>query len=45
MNIEKLGFKQSFFKNGKVKLNYVKGPNNGDAIVLIPGQIVISNQV
>ncbi len=36
--IKRLGFKECKFNTGKVKINYIAGPNNGPALVLIPGQ-------
>ncbi len=35
----KFGFEEKKFDTGKVKLNYVEGPNNGPALLLVPGQI------
>lgn len=36
--LEKLGFSNASINTGKVDINYVVGPNNGPALVLIPGQ-------
>jgi len=32
------GFNERRFNTGRLKINYVRGPNNGLALVLIPGQ-------
>jgi len=34
----KAGFNERRFNTGELKMNYVKGPNNGLALILIPGQ-------
>lgn len=39
--IEKAGFKELKYNTGQVKLNYLVGPNNGPALILIPAQIGI----
>ncbi len=36
--IRKLGFKECKFHTGIVEINYIVGPNNGPALILIPGQ-------
>lgn len=36
--IEKAGFQELQFNTGQIKINYVVGPNNGPALVLIPAQ-------
>ena len=36
--IRKAGFIEQLLDNGEMKLNYVVGPDNGPALVLIPGQ-------
>lgn len=37
--IEEAGFRELQFNTGKININYVIGPNNGPALVLIPAQI------
>jgi len=39
--IEEAGFQELQFDTGQVKLNYVVGPNNGPALVLVPAQMGI----
>lgn len=41
VKIKNAGFKELQFKTGQVKLNYVVGPDNGPALVLIPAQMGI----
>lgn len=36
--LKRAGFQEQRFNTGEVELNYVVGPNNGPALVLIPGQ-------
>ena len=37
--IKKAGFEDCRFDTGEIKINYVIGPNNGPALVLIPAQM------
>lgn len=39
--IEEAGFQELQFDTGQIKLNYVVGPNNGPALVLVPAQMGI----
>lgn len=38
-SLEQAGFKEQRFNTGEINLNYVIGPNNGPALVLIPAQM------
>jgi pimeloyl-ACP methyl ester carboxylesterase len=38
--IKKGGFEERRFNTGEIDMNYVVGPNNGQALVLIPPQMV-----
>jgi len=40
--IERAGFRERLFNTGEKYLNYVVGPNNGPALMLIPGQALTS---
>lgn len=37
-NLQKAGYQELKFHTGEIELNYVVGPNNGPALVLIPAQ-------
>jgi pimeloyl-ACP methyl ester carboxylesterase len=37
--LEKAGFEECRFHTGEIEMNYVVGPNNGPALVLIPAQM------
>jgi len=37
-DVEKNGFKDKYFDTEEVKLHYLEGPNNGEPLILIPGQ-------
>lgn len=37
--IENAGFKECLFYTGEIQMNYVEGPENGPALVLIPAQM------
>lgn len=37
-NVKRAGFREQIFNTGEINLNYVVGPENGPALVLIPGQ-------
>ncbi|MDO9574370.1 MAG: hypothetical protein Q7I94_05180, partial [Candidatus Contubernalis sp.] len=38
--IQSLGFEEKKLFTGEININYAAGPNNGPALVLIPGQTV-----